>query len=147
MSTLKTDQWYIVVGKPKKEKSKITFRHPEMIPTEAPEQTDGEVTDGGAGAFNVGRLYPIYPELSGISSVWFAKKTRENLDAIPEYFHEHLPKELLTMYELVDIPTMIKSLHYPDSLEDVQKAQQRLFFDKLLQIQLASILNKEAYQQ
>lgn len=66
MSTLKTDQRYIIVGKPKKDKSKITFWHPEMIPTEAPEQTDGEKVEGGTSgeAFNVGRMYPIYPELS-----------------------------------------------------------------------------------
>ena len=43
MSTLKTDQRYIVIGKPKKDKNKITFRHPEMIPTEPPEQIDGEL--------------------------------------------------------------------------------------------------------
>lgn len=50
MSKLKADQRYVVVGKPKKDKSKITFWHPELIPTEAPEQTDGEA---GAETFNV----------------------------------------------------------------------------------------------
>jgi len=71
---------------------------------------------------------------------------RENLHVIPELFHEHLPKEILTMYELMDIPTMVRQLHYPDSLEMVQKAQERLYFDRLLQIQLASLINKQAYQ-
>lgn len=81
-----------------------------------------------------------------MSPVWFAKKIWENLEHIPEFFHEHLPQELLTMYELIDIPTMIKNLHYPDSKELQQKAQERLFFDRLLQIQLASLINKQAYQ-
>lgn len=40
MSTLKTDQRYVIIGKPKKEKSKIAFWHPEMIPTEPPEEND-----------------------------------------------------------------------------------------------------------
>lgn len=157
MSTLKTDQWYIVIWKPKKEKSKITFRHPEMIPTEAPEQIDGEKTEDDASgealhtnnaseAFNVWRMYPIYPELSWISPVWFAKKMWENLDSISDNFHEHLPQDVLTMYELMDMPTMVRQLHYPDSLEMVQKAQERLFFDRLLKIQLASLINKQAYQ-
>lgn len=147
MSTLKTDQRYIIIGKPKKDKNKIVFRHPEMIPTEAPEQTDEETTgEGDAGAFNVGRMYPIYPEFLGISPVWFAKKMRENLSVIPELFHEHLPKEILEKHDLMDIPTMVRQLHYPDSAEMVLKAQERLYFDRLLQIQLASLLNKQAYQ-
>lgn len=50
------------------------------------------------------------------------------------------------MYELMDVPTMVRQLHYPDSLEMVQKAQERLFFDRLLKIQLASLINKQAYQ-
>ena len=91
-------------------------------------------------------MYPVYPEFLGISPVRFAKKIWENLDAIPELFHEHLPKDILDMYELMDIPTMVRQLHYPDSLEMVQKAQERLYFDRLLQIQLASLLNKQAYQ-
>lgn len=146
MSKLKTDQRYIIIGKPKKDKNKIVFRHPEMIPTEAPEQVDGETAGGETDAFNVGRIYPIYPELAGISPVWFAKKIRENLAAIPEHFHEHLPKEILDKYELLDMPTMIRQLHYPDSQEMMQKAQERLYFDRLLQIQLSSLLNKQAYQ-
>ena len=65
---------------------------------------------------------------------------------IPELFHEHLPKQILEKYDLIDIPTMVRQLHYPDSAEMVQKAQERLYFDRLLQIQLASLLNKQAYQ-
>lgn len=165
LSSLKTDQRYVVVGKPKRDKNKIMFWHPELIPTEAPESIDNsEIKDQNSESnseepltsnqqletsdklFNVGRLYPIYPELSGISPVWFAKKMWENIGHIPEFFHEHLPKELLEMYELIDIPTMIRNLHYPDSRELQEKAQHRLFFDKLLQIQLSSLLNKAAYQ-
>ncbi len=148
MAKLKTDQRYVVIGKPKKEKSKIVFRHPELIPTESPEKSDGEEGKDNADewAFNVWRIYPIYSEMNGISPARFAKKVWENLGVIPQLFHEHLPKEVLTMFELVDIPSMMKQLHYPDSIEQVQKAQERLFFDRLLQIQLASLLNKQAYQ-
>lgn len=81
-----------------------------------------------------------------MSPVWFAKKVWENLEQIPEFFHEHLPKEVLTMYELMDIPTMIRNLHYPESKEAQVQAQHRLYFDRLLKIQLASLINKKAYQ-
>lgn len=94
LSSLKTDQRYVVVGKPKRDKNKITFRHPELIPTQAPEtvedvdnsqvtghnsQSNIETPKSNDEIFNVGRLYPIYPELSGISPVWFAKKMWENI--------------------------------------------------------------------
>ena len=46
----------------------------------------------------------------------------------------------------MDVPTMIKQLHYPESIELQRKAKERLYFDRLLRVQLSSILTKQAYQ-
>ena len=46
----------------------------------------------------------------------------------------------------MDLPSMIHALHYPDSDEERERAQHRMFFDKLLQIQISSLLTKQAYQ-
>ena len=42
LSSLKVNQRYVVVGKPKKEKNKITFRHPQLLAVEAPESESQE---------------------------------------------------------------------------------------------------------
>ncbi|MEI7478154.1 MAG: hypothetical protein WCJ81_06835 [bacterium] len=44
-------------------------------------------------------------------------------------------------------PHVIQQAHYPDSLEDGQKAMRRIVCDKLLQVQVSSLVNKYRYQQ
>lgn len=46
----------------------------------------------------------------------------------------------------MSLPEMVRALHYPESPEEQQQAQHRLYFDKLLQIQLSSLLAKQSYQ-
>ena len=45
LSSLKVNQRYVIVGKPKKEKNKITFWHPQLLPVEPPETStqEGEI--------------------------------------------------------------------------------------------------------
>jgi hypothetical protein len=44
---------------------RMTFSHPDIVPTVAPEQT--ESNDASNNMYNTGRIYPIYPELNGIA--------------------------------------------------------------------------------
>ena len=71
---------------------------------------------------------------------------RKALDSIPEYFKEYLPEEFLKEFGLVDVQTMVRQLHFPDSKELLAIAQERLYFDRLLRIQLHAMMNKQAYQ-
>ena len=41
---------------------------------------------------------------------------------------------------------MVRHLHFPDSKELLAIAQERLYFDRLLRIQLHAMMNKQAYQ-
>ena len=94
-SKLHEDKRYIIVGKPKIDYGKITFSHPDVIETEAPEEPvtrDEEIetrnleqgprnkvpitTSQVPEVYNSGRIFPIYPELMGIRPGWFAQKMR-----------------------------------------------------------------------
>ena len=41
----------------------------------------------------------------------------------------------------------IKAMHYPDSFDQQKQANLRIFFDRLLRIQLYSLMNRNDYQQ
>jgi len=41
----------------------------------------------------------------------------------------------------------IKAMHYPESFDQQKQANLRIFFDRLLRIQLYSLLNRSDYQQ
>lgn len=156
-------QWYLVVGKPKNDSWKVSFWHPEMILTEDTESEGGtdeewleaeNLTPAEARvqeivqeeSYQVNRIYPVYSEMLWIKPWWFAKKVRENKKHIRSLFSEFLPKEVLDDNELMDYPTTIETIHYPETLEDAKKAKHRIVFDSLLTVQLASLIQKYSYQ-
>lgn len=95
---------------------------------------------------NIDRIYPIYSEILGISPSWIARNMRKAIWAIPEYFKEYLPDEFLKEFGLLDVQTTIRNMHFPDSEDLLQMAQQRVYFDRLLRIQLHALLARQEYQ-
>lgn len=152
---------YIIVGKPVLKFGKLTFGMPDVVPTlsswgEAEKYNEKDITESLDSSLQAlpfvqndnksGRIFPIYSELQGIKPWWFAQKMRENLDKIPEYFSEYLPDEFLRKFGLLDVQKTMKNMHYPDSRELRDKALYRVFFDRLLRIQLYSLQNRLEYQ-
>lgn len=138
-ASIKQNSWYVIIGKPQFEHWKIFFWHPELVLTAAEENSSDE-------AFKIWRIYPVYPELMWISSAWFAKKIWDNLHLIKDYFQETLPNWLLKEYDLLDINSAIKNIHYPENFDIIKQAKYRLIFERLLRVQLISIINKNKYQ-
>ena len=141
-SKLAENSRYIIVWKPQMKYGKIVFAHPDVIPTVAPE----EENEDGDSSYNSGRIFPIYSEMLGIKPWWFAQKVWNNLWKIDQIFSEYLPDEFVKEFQLLDVNTTIKNLHYPDNDELKNKALYRLFFDRLLRIQIFSLQNKLNYQ-
>gem|GEM_PF-4331484 len=67
------------------------------------------------------------------------------MESIEEYAPEHLPQKMLGLFQLMDIPTSIRQMHYPDTFESKAKAQERIIFDRLLRVQLHAKLFKHRY--
>ena len=84
--------------------------------------------------------------MNGIKPGRFAQKIRDNLNQIPNYFSEYLPNQFLKDFSLLSVPATIKNIHYPDSHNLKNQALHRVFFDRLLRVQLFSLMNKQNYQ-
>ena len=149
-SKINEDKRYIIVGKPKINYGKVTFSHPDVVETEAPEEinTDNEwvSTNITSENYNSGRIFPIYPELMGIKPGWFAQKMRLLMDKVDTIFSEYLPNEFIEKFWLIGVQETIKEMHYPTSFEKQKEANLRIFFDRLLRIQLYSLINRSTYQ-
>lgn len=161
---IEKNKWYIVVGKPKLIKKKAVFSNPEFIPSHdasniSPssdiwtveeiatqslsfETTQIDITQ----TYNIGRLYPVYSEMLGIKSGWFAKKMRDILSYADQEYIEYLPDECREEFELPDIVQSIKSLHYPTDPDNLKQAKTRIYFDRLLKVQLQSLIAKQDYE-
>ena len=84
--------------------------------------------------------------MNGIKPGRFTQKIRDNLNQIPNYFSEYLPNQFLKDFSLLSVPETIKNIHYPDSHNLKNQALHRVFFDRLLRVQLFSLMNKQNYQ-
>lgn len=137
LKSVKKEKRYYIIGKPDLQSGKIQFVHPEMM----------EATETDASAYNFGRIYPIYSEMLGIKPARFARKIFDVLDAGVAEFDEYLPHEILDTYDLPGIKDTIRYSHFPTSLTQAKEGKNRIFFEKLLNIQLVSLQNQLEYQQ
>ncbi len=129
---------YIIVGKPSFKYGKTVFSHPDIVPS-----SDSWAFEEH---YNSGRIFPVYSEMNGIKPWWFAKKIWELRDQIPAVFAEYLPEEFLKTFDLLDVQKTILNIHYPESESLKSQAIHRVFFDRLLRVQLFSLMNRQSYQ-
>lgn len=81
-------------------------------------------------------IIPVY-QIKDISE----SKYLEIFDKVYRLYHheisESLPISLIQKHHLLDFPTTIKYLHYPDTLADLDEAYRRLKYEEFLEYQLS----------
>jgi ATP-dependent DNA helicase RecG len=89
------------------------------------------------------RLLPTYHAIHGLKSQT-ARKVLEELRPLMTVLPETLPEELVSREHLVSRAEAIETMHFPRTLEEVARARERLAFEELFELLLASQLNKQA---
>ncbi len=85
---------------------------------------------------HTGRLVPIYPETEGLSSKWFRSKIDNLLPRILEQIQDPLPEEIKK--SMLSLTSAIEKIHFPKNWQETEKARERLGFDELFYITLAT---------
>ncbi len=145
-SVYEPNKRYLITGKPKRIGRKITFWHPNAVPTTPPPDTSSQETESWSEHYFVWRIVPIYSEIQGIKPDRFAKRIRAHRDLIQQYCHEYLPVAFLSQFDLRTVPETIDQLHFPDSRDHKDQALHRLFFDRLLRMQIHALMTRQQYQ-
>jgi ATP-dependent DNA helicase RecG len=86
---------------------------------------------------HTGRLIPVYPETEGVTSKYLRfliQPLLENLE-----IEDPLPAAVRKQYDLADLADALRTVHYPESVEAVPEARDRLAFDDLLLLQLKAL--------
>lgn len=94
-----------------------------------------EIMSKGKDPVHTGRLVPIYPETSGLSSKWLRGRIKEAFEKNSQ-IEEYLPKDVLGKLGLMEQLQSIESVHFPKSLDFAKKGRERLAFNELLFLQL-----------
>ena len=94
---------------------------------------------------NTGKIVPIYPLTYNLSQNTIKKIIENGINEVYGNLEETLPKYLLERYNLCDINTAIKQIHFPDNFEKFNFARKRLVFEELFSMQLALLKLKSEY--
>jgi ATP-dependent DNA helicase RecG len=96
---------------------------------------------------HTGRLVPVYPLTQGLYPRQVRKWTKETVDGYTWQLSDFLPSEIKTRCQLLDLPTAIAQIHYPDDQTMAGRARGRLSFDELFLLQLGVLARKRDWQE
>jgi ATP-dependent DNA helicase RecG len=122
-----------ISGRVEQQRGILCFRNPEW------ELLDAEM-------LHTGRLVPVYPLTRGLYQKPLRNLTRMALDAAARLLRDPLDDETRTRLNLMPLPDALEAIHYPESLDQLQVARNRLAFDEFLVLQLGMVQRKVEWQ-
>ncbi|MCF0160487.1 MAG: ATP-dependent DNA helicase RecG, partial [Bacteroidaceae bacterium] len=119
---------YVVFGKPSLFGSRFSIAHPDIDSSE-----NFVISSMG--------LYPYYNttermKRAGLNSRMMEKLIHTLFEQLSEHLPETLPEVLLQGYQLNPLFESLRTMHYPNSNEQIRIAKYRLKFEELFYIQL-----------
>ena len=87
------------------------------------------------------RLMPVYRSIHGLKSP-LVRKVLEELRPLMSVLPETLPEQVISSENLMSRAEAISTMHFPKTTDEVVRARERLAFEELFELILASQLNK-----
>lgn len=87
------------------------------------------------------RLLPVYRAIRGLKSQ-LVRKILAELRPLMTMLPETLPDEIVKTEKLVSRADAMLGMHFPKTADDIKRARERLAFEELFQLLLASQLNR-----
>ncbi len=94
-----------------------------------------------------GRLSPVYRLTEGLTNNRLRGLIYEALENYVHFVPDPLPESIREAYGLLDLPTALTQIHFPDSREQLEAARRRLAFEELFYIQLGVQQRRALLQQ
>ena len=107
-------------------------------------ETFEHIPDVLVAGVQTGRILPVYSEAKGLSS----RLLREKISGIlplADVLPETLPMRIIEHNHLLPLRTAFHILHRPNKMEELAQAKQRLAFEELFMLQLATSLVKKIW--
>ncbi|MFD2966655.1 ATP-dependent DNA helicase RecG [Sphingobacterium bambusae] len=135
--SLKVGSAYIAYGKPTAFNGQVSITHPEMELFDNKEKKIGNLT-----------MQPVYSSTEklkkfNLDTKGIQKLQQTALEAILRSLQEPLPEYLLEKHKLIGYQQALLSIHFPQTVHDLNAAIRRLKFEELFFIQLRLLRNKQ----
>ncbi|HIK20269.1 MAG TPA: ATP-dependent DNA helicase RecG [Synechococcus sp. M44_DOE_062] len=93
----------------------------------------------------VGKILPVYPLSEGIPADLVRKAVQLALPAAA-LVEDPLPPHLKQQFHLLDLPTALQQIHFPETAERLAQARRRLVFDEFFYLQLGLLQRRQRYR-
>ena len=152
VKTIKVGEWYSFSGKadwfarnivmvsPEYEILRMAYSRLHIVNNHKPYAISNMQT------IHTGRLVPVYSETYGVSSKWLRSRIAPLLEQALPTLEDFLPEDLKNKQNLISLNQAISWIHFPENEIQSEKARNRLAFDELFLIQLASLKRKAEWK-
>lgn len=138
---IKTGDKLQVSGKLQKYKNKLSIMMPVWEKISVIPNTKYQILNTN---IHTGRLVPIYPETEGLTSKWIRTKISQVLPAVLDQIQDPLPDQIRD--GMLPLQDAIHQIHMPDDFVHAEKARERLGFDELFFVALATLKARQTWQ-
>lgn len=128
---LKSDEKYLFTGTFEFSYNRYQLTNPSVEQAKKLEQQTGE------------KIVPVYRSIRGVKPQ-LLRKLVESLRPTITMLGETLPARIVTEQGLMSNAESLLALHFPESQEQIARAKERVGFEELFELLLASQLNKQA---
>lgn len=91
----------------------------------------------------VGKILPIYPLTKGLTEHMVRQTVQNGLKTYASCLEEYLPDNLRKEANLCEYEKAVTAIHFPNSMEEKEKARTRLAFDELFLMQMSLLYMKK----
>jgi ATP-dependent DNA helicase RecG len=109
---------------------KLTMNSPEWEPLERQQ-------------LHTNRIVPVYGLTSGITPKWLRRVINAVVERYAPRVPDPLPSSVRESAAVIPLPKALQQVHFPDSTEELQRAQERLAFDEMFYLQLGVLRQKQ----
>ena len=92
------------------------------------------------------RIVPVYPLTAKVTQKSLRKMMHQTITFWSPRIPEFLPRQVIEQGNLSSLNQALMQVHFPDTLEKLHTAQERLAFDEIFLLQLGVIRQKRAWQ-
>ncbi|MFZ3069976.1 MAG: ATP-dependent DNA helicase RecG [Anaerolineaceae bacterium] len=96
---------------------------------------------------NTNRIVPVYPLTATVTQRWLRRTEFNTVEYWAPRVSDFLPLNIQKEAGVVEIQQALKQIHFPDTQEDLTRAQKRFAFDEIFLLQLGVIRQKRQWQQ
>jgi ATP-dependent DNA helicase RecG len=93
---------------------------------------------------NFGKIMPVYPLCSGLTQSAVRKITSHIIKKYADNIEDELPSEIMERDGLMPKNTAIKEIHYPSSMEKIERAKKTLIYEELFYLEV--MIGKRAFE-